>query len=104
MEKLIVLHPHAYRHGVGDEEIEYAWNEYFIEHEREEDENGEIEIVRIGPKNEYVDISYVEISKDYTDCLGIIGVAKPYGYLIEHAKRPPIDSLLEEIATAQRSK
>lgn len=104
MENAIVLHPHAYKHGVEDEEIEYAWNEYLIEHEREEDENSEIEIVRIGPKNKHVDINYVEISKDYTDCLGIIGVRKPYGYLIEHAKRPPLDSLLEEIAIAQRSR
>lgn len=103
MRDILVLHSHAYVHNLTDNEIEYAWQHYIIEHEREEDKNGEIEIVRIGPESEYVDIDHVAVTGDYTHCLGIIGARKPYGYLIEHAKRPPINSLLEEISQAQRS-
>lgn len=99
---LLVIYPHALNHGVTDEEIEYAWTHYILSTEREPNEFGEIRVVRIGPRNQYAGIEGVATG-NYADFVGIVAVRKEYGYLIAHAKIPPINSIIEEIEEAQRS-
>ena len=98
----LVIYPHALNHGVTDEEIEYAWTHYILSTEREPNEFGEIRIVRIGPRNQYSGIDG-EPTEGYDDFVGIVAVRKEYGYLIAHAKIPPINSIIEEIEQARRS-
>lgn len=102
MNDTLIIYPHALNHGVTDKEIEYAWRHYVLSTEREPNEFGEIRIVRIGPRNQYAGVDG-EPTKDYTDFVGMVAVRKDYGYLIAHAKIPPIDSIIDEIAQARKS-
>ena len=103
MNDTLVIYPHALNHGVTDEEIEYAWENFYLSVERAPNEFGEVKIVRIGPRNQHAGIDGEPI-EGYVDFVGMVAVRKDYGYLVAHAKIPPVQSIVREIEEVRRSK
>ena len=90
-EELIIL-PHAFRHGLSEDEIRYAWENAIFKIERTNDVRENV-IVAIGPTNELS-----AGTQDLSYCAGVIGEQKHENIVvIFHAKRPPIASLIREI-------
>ncbi|MEI3376360.1 MAG: hypothetical protein V8R08_00720 [Coriobacteriales bacterium] len=78
----LVVHPHALKHGIAEEDILYAW-ENFIARQR-----------RAAPREDQT----IAIGCDRKGALmELAGIDKPYGTLIYHAFAPPTDSVLREL-------
>ena len=77
--KSLIIHPHAYKHGVTEEQILSAWHsvpKYALEHY----DNGEKKVYGIGLSHDGLEIQ-------------LIARPKFYGAIIFHALTPPQDKV-----------
>lgn len=83
----IVVHNHALKHGLKEEDIEFAWK-HFIRQRR-----------RAAPCSEQ--IIAVGVTKD-GDVVEMVAVEKAEGLMVYHALTPPTGSMLRELGLARR--
>lgn len=82
--RLLGIHPHAFKHGLREDEIEHAWSNAFVWLARYR-EDGNVDYVLIGPDRQG---RLVEL------------IARKHGgdgYLVFHARRPPTRKALAEL-------
>ena len=86
---LVVLE-HAYKHGLTEDEIRYAWKNSFVKFTRTDDVRGEV-IAAFGPAGER------EVIISIDDCVGVLGRAEGMYVYIFHASLPPVPTLRIEL-------
>ncbi len=83
----VLVHPHALKHGLSEESVRFAWQNFVaMQHRRTPNED---QIVAIG---------YDQSGK----MIQMIGVFKPYGTLVYHALTPPTTKALIELGLLRR--
>lgn len=101
MEEHLIILPHAYKHGLTEEEICYAWNHADYRIHRNRDMRGDVYLV-FGPTNRY---SYAmsQNRKTLEYCAGLLAGRKAGNtFLVFHARRPPVSSLIKEFEEWKR--
>lgn len=83
----IYVHSHALKHGLSQEQILYAWDNYVASQPRETP--NEDQILRVG------------YSHDGT-MLQMVGRLSAHGILIYHAMTPPTSKVLKELGLRRR--
>lgn len=79
----VFIHPHALIHGLSEDEIRAAWDNFVRSQQRTSPD--EDECVRVG------------YGRETATAIQMIGVTKPFGTLIIHAMTPPQKSILMEL-------
>ncbi|MBR6459873.1 MAG: hypothetical protein IKS49_06960 [Actinomycetaceae bacterium] len=92
MEEELIIMPHAYKHGLTEDEIRFAWRHALYRFTRLDDSRGDVVVV-IGPTDELGLLTH-----QMTYCAGIVGRHHDEETIfVFHAKRPPVDTLIEEL-------
>ncbi len=86
---MILVHPHALKHGLPEEEIVYAW-ENFVKSQQRETPHEE-QCVRVG------------YGRSTPSAVQMVGVEKAFGTLVVHAMTPPQSRVLDELGIPRRS-
>lgn len=81
---LLNVHPHAYKHGLTNEEIEHAWRNAF-EWARRDRDDGKTEYIVLGVDSRGRVVEMVARS------------VADIGYIVFHAKTPPSETALREL-------
>ncbi len=84
----IIVSEHAFKHGVAQEDIEYAWEHFHRKQYRGAPNEGEI--VLIGPDRQ-------------GRPLQIVAAERGFGMIVYHAMRPPTQNVLKELGLERRS-
>lgn len=79
----VSIHPHALKHGISEDEIRYAWDNFVRSQQRTAP--NEEQVVRIG---------YGRTTENAIQLIGIEGAG---GILIIHALTPPQHSIIKEL-------
>lgn len=77
---------HAFKHGVAEEDIRYAWSHFVCMQFRGAPREGEV--LAIGPDRK-------------GRLMQIVGVERSFGILIFHAMIPPTDKAYEELGISR---
>ena len=83
----IAVHPHALKHGLIKEEIEFAWNNFIRQRHRQTPHSDQVIAVGATRAGLVVEMVAVEMSEEL---------------LIYHAVTPPTESILRELGLARR--
>ncbi len=86
---MVLVHPHALKHGLAEDEILYAWGN-FVKSQQRETPN-EDQCVRVG------------YGRSTPSAIQMVGVEKPFGTLIVHAMTPPQVRVLDELGIPRRN-
>ncbi len=86
---MLLVHPHALKHGLSEGEIAYAWENFVKSQQRETPD--EDQCVRVG------------YGRSTPWAIQMVGVEKPFGTLIVHAMAPPQARVLDELGIPRRS-
>ena len=78
----VYVHPHALRHGVAEDEILYAWDNFISKRHRDIPKTDQIIAVGFDRLGRFVQM---------------VGIIKKDGVMIYHAMTPPTKSFLAEI-------
>lgn len=84
----IYVHPHALKHGLSEDEILYAWNNFVRSQFRKTPR--EDQCVRIG------------YGRHTSGAIQMVGIVKEFGTLIIHAMTPPQPRVLRELGIRGR--
>ena len=82
MAEDIIIDDHAYKHGLIEREIRYAWEHFVRMLHRGSPREGQILVVGIDPLGRFVQM---------------VAVERPQGILVFHAMRPPTRNALLEL-------
>lgn len=85
----LIIATHALKHGIGPEEIEYAWNNFLRRQYRGAPQEGEIIAVGMGRSGQLIEL---------------VAEERPFGIVVFHAMHPPTNNMLSELGLARRSK
>lgn len=83
MTESVFVHPHALKHGISEDEIRHAWNNFVRSQQRRAP--NEEQVVRIG---------YGRTTETAIQMIGVAGVS---GILIIHALTPPQRNVIKEL-------
>lgn len=84
----VFVHPHALKHGLNENEILAAWDNFVRSQFRTTPH--EDQCIRVG------------YGKRTPTAIQMVGVVKPFGTLIVHAMTPPQASVLDELGIPRR--
>ena len=84
----IYIHPHALKHGLNEEDIKCAW------------ENFVAKTKRLMPKDDQ--IVCVGFCPNYSNAIQMVAVENENGIMIYHAKTPPQTSVLKELGIEKK--
>ena len=87
MEK-IYIHPHALKHGLTENEIAQAWENFVAKSRRQMPKDDQIVCVGFSPKHKRA--------------VQMIGVTNSKGTMIYHAMTPPQKSILKELGIERK--
>jgi hypothetical protein len=87
---MVFVHPHALKHGLSEEEVAYAWENFVKSQQREAPDEGQC--VRVG------------YGRSTPSAIQMVGVEKPFGTLIVHAMAPPQARVLDELGIPRRNR
>jgi len=83
----LVIDEHAYKHGITEEQIIHAWENFVRKQFRQSPREDQV-----------VAVGYDKQGK----MIQLVGVTKPFGTLIYHAMEPPTMNVLIELGLARR--
>ena len=83
----VVIHEHAYKHGISPGDIIHAWNHFIRRQHRKTPHEDQLVSVGLDSKGALMEIVAVQNSK---------------GFLIYHALRPPSEKILRELNLPRR--
>lgn len=84
----VIISEHAFKHGISQKDIEYAWEHFHRKQFRGAPNEGEI--VLIGPDRQGRPMQIVAAERDY-------------GTILYHAMRPPTRKVLVELGLERRN-
>lgn len=87
MEPIIATH--AFKHGLNQKEIEFAWENFLRKQYRGAPSEGEIVVVGYDQKGRLIEL---------------VAAERSFGLIIFHAMRPPTLKVLEELGLIRRVK
>ena len=83
----IEVHPNALKHGLNEEDVVYAWENFVRKQRREVPDTDQVIVVGFDKKGVFIEL---------------IAIDKPFGVLIYHAKTPPTEKILKELGMARK--
>ena len=83
----VYVHPNALKHGLSENEIVFAWENFIRKQHRSGASGDQVIAVGADQKGRLVEL---------------VGVDKPFGVLIYHAMTPPTAKMLLELGMARR--
>lgn len=83
----IIVSEHAFKHGIAQEDIEYAWEHFYRKQYRGAPNEGEI--VLVGPDRQ-------------GRPLQVVAAERTFGTIVYHAMRPPTQKVLMELGIERR--
>lgn len=83
----IMIHTHALKHGVSEEDIRFAWEHFIRQRYRDVPNNEQVVAVGVGHNGEFIQM---------------IGVLESDAILIYHALTPPTGKVLRELGLVRR--
>ena len=83
----LIIHPHAFKHGVSESDIKHAWKCFARKQYRGSPNEGEIVLVGCDQKGCFIELEAAERS---------------FGVIIFHAMRPPTRKVLIELKMVRR--
>ncbi len=81
--ELFDIHPHAFKHGISEEDIRHAWSNGFAWARRDRDD-GKVEYVLVGMDT-------------HGRLIELIARSSEVGYIAFHALTPPTEKVLREL-------
>ncbi len=78
----VIIHPHALKHGLTEDEVCYAWENFVRRQSRATPRTDQIVAIGVTRQGKMVQM---------------IGIMKPYGTLVYHALTPPTKKFLKEL-------
>ncbi len=88
MDDLIIA-DHAFKHGISQEDIVYAWENFVRKQYRGAPREGEVVVVGYDRMGRLIEI---------------VAATRQFGTVIFHAMEPPTRNVLEELGLARRRK
>ena len=83
----VIVHPHALKHGLSEEDILFAWGQFLRQRHRDEPRSEQIVAVGVDRQGRFIQM---------------IGGVKPFGIMVYHAMTPPTENVLLELGLARR--
>lgn len=85
----VIIAEHAFKHGISQEDIVYAWENFVRKQYRGAPHEGEVVVVGYDRAGRFIEI---------------VAATRPFGTVIYHAMEPPTRNVLIELGLARRRK